>query len=76
VNAHEDAVSLFQRYAKGGDSETLKSWAATTLPALQHHLEMAKALNNNPRLRRQQEARRASGLFCVIARRGGRAGRD
>ena len=45
VNAHEDAVSLFQRYAKGGDSETLKAWAAKTLPALQHHLDMAKALD-------------------------------
>jgi putative membrane protein len=45
VDAHEDAVSLFQRYAKGGDSETLKSWAAKTLPALQHHLDMAQSLN-------------------------------
>jgi len=45
VDAHEDAVSLFQRYAKGGDSETLKTWAAKTLPALQHHLDMAKALD-------------------------------
>jgi putative membrane protein len=45
VDAHEDAVSLFQRYAKGGDSETLKAWAAKTLPALQHHLDMAKALD-------------------------------
>ncbi len=45
VNAHEDAVSLFKRYADGGDSEKLKSWAAKTLPALQHHLDMAKALD-------------------------------
>jgi putative membrane protein len=45
VEAHEDAVSLFQRYAQGGDSENLKSWAAKTLPALQHHLEMAKSLD-------------------------------
>ena len=45
VEAHEDAVSLFQRYAKGGDSESLKSWAAKTLPALQHHLDMAQSLN-------------------------------
>jgi putative membrane protein len=45
VDAHESAVSLFQRYAQGGDSEKLKSWASKTLPALQHHLEMAKALN-------------------------------
>lgn len=47
VSAHKDAVSLFQRYAKGGDSETLKSWAATTLPDLQHHLEMAQAMETS-----------------------------
>jgi putative membrane protein len=45
VEAHEDAVSLFQRYSEGGDSETLKTWAAKTLPALKHHLEMAKELD-------------------------------
>jgi putative membrane protein len=45
VSAHKDAVSLFQRYAKGGDSETLKAWAASTLPDLEHHLEMAQALD-------------------------------
>jgi putative membrane protein len=44
VTAHENAVSLFERYAKGGDSEKLKSWAAKTLPDLQRHLEMAQAL--------------------------------
>jgi putative membrane protein len=43
VSAHKDAVSLFERYAKGGDSEKLKAWAAKTLPALQHHLDMAQA---------------------------------
>jgi putative membrane protein len=45
VSAHKDAISLFERYGKGGDSEKLKSWAVTTLPALQHHLEMAQALD-------------------------------
>lgn len=47
VTAHKDAVSLFERYAKGGDNAQLKDWAGKTLPALQHHLEMAEALNNN-----------------------------
>ncbi|MEI9922545.1 MAG: DUF4142 domain-containing protein [Bradyrhizobium sp.] len=41
VSAHKDAVSLFERYAKGGDDPKLKDWAGKTLPALQHHLEMA-----------------------------------
>ncbi len=44
VSAHKDAVSLFERYAKGGDNPKLKDWAGRTLPALQHHLEMAQNL--------------------------------
>jgi putative membrane protein len=45
VSAHKDAVSLFERYAKGGDDAKLKDWAGKTLPHLQHHLEMAQKLN-------------------------------
>jgi putative membrane protein len=45
VSAHKDAVSLFERYAKGGDSSALKSWAGKTLPVLQDHLKMAQDLN-------------------------------
>ena len=45
VSAHKDAVSLFERYAKGGDNSDLKDWAGKTLPALQHHLEMAQGLD-------------------------------
>ena len=45
VDAHKSAVSLFQRYAKGGDNAKLKDWAQKTLPTLQHHLEMADMLN-------------------------------
>ena len=44
VSAHKDAVSLFERYAKGGDNPELKDWAGKTLPALQHHLDMAQNL--------------------------------
>ena len=44
VSAHKDAVSLFERYAKGGEDPKLKDWAGKTLPALQHHLEMAQKL--------------------------------
>jgi putative membrane protein len=43
VTAHKDATSLFELYAKGGDDPKLKDWAGKTLPALQHHLEMAQA---------------------------------
>jgi putative membrane protein len=48
VSAHEDAVSLFERYAKGGDNSDLKDWAGKTLPALKHHLDMAKELGKAP----------------------------
>lgn len=44
VNGHKDAVSLFERYGKGGDNAKLKEWAAKTLPTLKHHLEMAVTL--------------------------------
>jgi putative membrane protein len=44
VDAHKDAVDLFERYAKGGDNAELKNWAGKTLPALKHHLEMAQGL--------------------------------
>ncbi|MGJ5207579.1 DUF4142 domain-containing protein [Bradyrhizobium sp. HKCCYLR20261] len=45
VSAHKDAVSLFERYAKGGENPALKDWAGKTLPALQHHLDMAQNLD-------------------------------
>jgi len=44
ASAHEDAVLLFERNAKGGDNPELKDWAGKTLPALKHHLEMAQDL--------------------------------
>jgi len=48
VSAHEDAVSLFERYAKGGDNSELKDWAGKTVPALRRHLDMAKELGKAP----------------------------
>ncbi len=44
VSAHKDAISLFERYAKGGDNSDLKDWAGKTLPTLKHHFEMAESL--------------------------------
>jgi putative membrane protein len=48
VSAHKDAVSLFERYAKGGDNADLKDWAGKSLPTLRHHLEMAQELGKAP----------------------------
>jgi putative membrane protein len=45
VEAHEDAVDLFKRYAEEGENAELKAWAAKTLPALQHHYQMAQDLD-------------------------------
>jgi putative membrane protein len=45
VSAHEDAVSLFERYGKSGENAELKAWANKTLPALKHHLDMANKLD-------------------------------
>lgn len=44
-DTHEDAVSLFKRYASGGDVAPLKDWAGATVPALEQHLKMADDLN-------------------------------
>lgn len=47
VSAHKEAVSLFERYAKGGDDPKLNDWAGKTLPDLQHHLQMAEQMDKN-----------------------------
>lgn len=44
VGAHEDAVKLFQQVIREGKDTDIKAFATKTLPALQHHLEMARAL--------------------------------
>ena len=44
-DVHEDAVDLFKRYGEEGENADLKAWAATTQPALEHHLMMANDLD-------------------------------
>ena len=44
LKAHQDAVALFDAYAKSGDNAELKTWASTTLPHLREHLSMAEKL--------------------------------
>jgi len=36
-DAHEETVSLFEKYAKDGDNDALKAFAAKTLPTLKAH---------------------------------------
>jgi len=45
LDAHEQAVALFRGYAQSGQTASLKAFAQTTLPTLEHHLEMIKGLN-------------------------------
>jgi putative membrane protein len=44
VDGHEDAVKLFESYAKDGDNASLKQFAQKTLPVIQDHLTEAKKL--------------------------------
>ena len=44
VKDHEEAVALFKNEASAGSDAGLKSFAQQTLPALEDHLRMAKAL--------------------------------
>jgi putative membrane protein len=44
VKAHEDTIKLFQKEVDQGSDPEVKAWAQKTLPALQHHLELAQQL--------------------------------
>jgi putative membrane protein len=44
VKDHQGAVSLFQSEASSGSNSDIKSFAAQTLPVVEHHLTMANAL--------------------------------
>lgn len=44
VSGHKDAVSLYKRYADGGDNPDLKAFAQKTLPTLEQHQNMAQDL--------------------------------
>jgi putative membrane protein len=44
VKDHQKAVMLFSQESKTGHDADAKSWAAKTLPTLEHHLARAKEL--------------------------------
>ena len=44
VAAHEKALSALQGYAASGDMPEIKSWASTTAPIVQGHLEMIRGM--------------------------------
>lgn len=46
VEAHENAVNMFQNFVNTAADGPLKQWAQTTLPKLQQHLEQARQLDS------------------------------
>jgi putative membrane protein len=46
VDAHEATIELFEDAARSAEDADIKQFANKTLPALKHHLEMAKALDH------------------------------
>ncbi|MGB0058443.1 MAG: DUF4142 domain-containing protein [Methyloceanibacter sp.] len=48
VDAHQNAVKLFKKYAENGDDPDVKQFATKTLPAIEHHLDEAKKLPSGP----------------------------
>jgi len=48
VDAHQEAVHLFKKYAAKGDDADVKQFAEKTLPTIEHHLEDAKKLPVGP----------------------------
>ncbi len=40
---HEDALDLLRRYCEAGEHPAVKTWAAETVPKLEHHLEMIRS---------------------------------
>ena len=48
VDAHQEVVDLFKKYAAKGDDADVKQWAERTLPTIEHHLDEAKKLPAGP----------------------------
>jgi len=44
IASHEQTIGLFQTESNKGQDPELKKWADAKVPALKHHLEMAKKL--------------------------------
>jgi putative membrane protein len=58
---HEKAVDLFEKQSTKGTDADLKAFAAKTLPTLQEHLQMARALPGNQRGNSNDNANSNSG---------------
>jgi putative membrane protein len=45
IDAHKEALSLMQNYAKNGDNVAVKGFASDTAPVVQDHLNMAESIS-------------------------------
>ncbi len=45
IQGHKDAIELLEGYQQRGDSQALKDFAATLLPTIKEHYELAQSLN-------------------------------
>ncbi len=45
TTGHKDAITLFEKTSKDSKDADIREFAKSTLPTLQHHLEMAKHLS-------------------------------
>lgn len=48
TQAHQQAVQLFQQYAKSGDNAAVQTFAQETLPRLEQHLTMVQQMPGAP----------------------------
>jgi putative membrane protein len=47
IDAHREAVNLFQAYARNGENASVKNWASKTLPVLRKHLADAQRIERS-----------------------------
>ena len=47
VQAHQESVALFERYAQNGNDAELKAFTQQTLPLLREHLQAAQKLQTS-----------------------------
>lgn len=48
IQAHQEALTLHQNYASGGDVPALRTVAGAAVPIIQQHLSTAQSLNPAP----------------------------
>ncbi len=50
VKDHKKVIDMFKMEKDGGKDIDLKNWASTTLPTLEHHLQMSETAEKNAKM--------------------------